>query len=279
MKRNSPTLKVTVFWLIFAAVMATINVSWAALTIFDTDRSEWQSPAAEPINDDSVAAPKTRAPEPSTLALLGSGIIGMMISFVRNTYYAAKRFFDILSAILAMILLSPLFLFTAILIKLTSKGPVIFKQVRVGKDGKFFEIYKFRTMRVDAEKHTGPVWAKENDPRLIPVGKFLRRAHIDEIPQFVNVLKGDMSLIGPRPERPVFVEQFKKEIPDYEKRLTVKPGITGLAQVWHKYDESIEDVHKKIKYDVLYIKKLCFLTDLRILWRTVRVVFTGEGAH
>jgi len=111
------------------------------------------------------------------------------------------------------------------------------------------------------------------------IGKFLRKAHIDEIPQFINVIRGEMSIIGPRPERPAFVEKFKEEIPEYEKRLQVKPGITGLAQVWHRYDETLEDVKKKIKYDLLYIKKICLWTDIRILFRTVRVVITGEGAR
>ena len=222
---------------------------------------------------------RARAPEPATIALFGGGILGMIAGFIRRTYLALKRALDICAAIAGILLLSPLFLLTAVLIKLTSRGPVLFTQTRVGKDGKIFDIYKFRTMRVDAEKETGPVWAAANDSRLIPAGKFLRKAHIDEIPQFINILKGDMSLIGPRPERPVFVEKFKNEIADYEKRLAVKPGITGLAQVWHKYDETIEDVKKKIKYDILYIKKFCLWTDLRILLRTVRVVFTGEGAR
>ncbi len=243
------------------------------------------SPSEQTVSADIVAIsdqtekPRARAPEPSTMMLFGSGILGMMISFVRRTYHAVKRAFDVTASLFGIIFLSPLFLFTALLIKCTSKGPVLFTQTRVGKDGKLFEIYKFRTMRVDAEKETGPVWAADNDPRLIPTGKLLRKAHMDEIPQFINILKGEMSLIGPRPERPVFVQQFKKEIPNYEKRLSVKPGLTGLAQVWHKYDETIEDVRKKIKYDLLYIKKLCLWTDLRILMRTVRVVFTGEGAR
>ena len=228
---------------------------------------------------DQTEKPRSRAPEPSTLMLFGSGILGMVVSFVRRTYYMVKRAFDIIASVLGIILLSPLFLVTAVLIKCTSKGPILFTQTRVGKGGTLFDIYKFRTMRVDAEKETGPVWAENNDPRLIPVGRFLRKAHIDEIPQFINILKGEMSLIGPRPERPVFVQKFKKEITNYEKRLAVKPGLTGLAQVWHKYDETIEDVRKKIKYDLLYIKKLCLWTDVRILFRTVRVVFTGEGAR
>jgi lipopolysaccharide/colanic/teichoic acid biosynthesis glycosyltransferase len=134
-------------------------------------------------------------------------------------------------------------------------------------------------MKPDAEKTTGPVWAVQNDNRLIPCGKFIRKAHIDEIPQFINCLKGEMSIIGPRPERPVFVEKFSKEITDYQKRLAVKPGITGLAQVWHHYDETIQDVRKKIKYDILYIKKMCLWTDVLIMTRTIYVVLTGEGAR
>ena len=134
-------------------------------------------------------------------------------------------------------------------------------------------------MKVDAEKETGPVWASENDKRLTPIGRFLRKSHIDELPQLINIWKGEMSLIGPRPERPIFVEKFKAEIPGYEKRLHVKPGITGLAQVWHRYDETIEDVKKKLKYDILYVKKMCLWSDFNIILRTVRVVLTGEGAR
>ena len=222
---------------------------------------------------------KSHAPEPTTMALFGSGIFGIIVRFVQKSYEKFKRMIDIVGSIIALILLSPLCLIAAILIKTTSRGPILFTQTRVGKNEGNFEIYKFRTMKVDAEKHTGPVWAKANDNRLIPIGAFLRKTHIDEIPQFINVLRGEMSIIGPRPERPVFVEQFKKQIPDYEKRILVKPGITGLAQVWHKYDETIEDVKKKIKYDLLYIKKMCLWTDVRIMLRTVRVVFTGEGAR
>lgn len=233
--------------------------------------------------EEIIATPaksKTTAPEPSTIALFGSGLLGMVVSFVRRTYSLAKRIFDVIMSIIGIILLSPLFILTALLILVFSPGPIIFKQTRVGKSGTTFDIFKFRTMRVDAEKYTGPVWASENDPRLIPfIGKFMRKAHIDEIPQFINVLRGEMSIIGPRPERPVFVEKFKKEISDYEKRLAVQPGITGLAQVWHRYDETIEDVRKKIRYDLLYIKKLCLWTDLTIMLRTMRVVFTGEGAR
>jgi exopolysaccharide biosynthesis polyprenyl glycosylphosphotransferase len=241
--------------------------------IFFFLRNAWSAVGYTPDDE------KTFAPEPNTLTLLSSGILTMVLTFFRRTYSLTKRAIDITGSFLALILLSPLFLFSALLVKLTSKGPILYSQTRVGKDGKNFEIYKFRTMKVDAEKSTGPVWARQNDNRLIPCGKFMRRAHLDEIPQFVNVIKGDMSIIGPRPERPVFVEKFKLEISDYSKRLDVKPGITGLAQVWHHYDDTIDDVRKKIKYDILYIKRMCFWTDVLILARTVRVVFTGAGAR
>ena len=266
--------------LAFAVSMVVVTTAWAALSLvdFQSDLKEFK-PSAQSETLTSAAKEKARAPEPSTLVLFGSGILGMVLSFVRKTYIVAKRAIDIFLASVAIVLLSPLFLFAAVLIKLTSRGPVIFTQTRMGKDGQLFQIYKFRTMKVDAEKETGPVWASMDDPRLIPGGEFLRKTHIDEIPQFFNVLKGEMSVIGPRPERPEFVAKLRTQICDYEKRLTVKPGITGLAQVWHRYDETLADVRKKIKYDVLYIKRLCLWTDLQILFRTVRVVFTGEGAR
>jgi exopolysaccharide biosynthesis polyprenyl glycosylphosphotransferase len=186
---------------------------------------------------------------------------------------------DIAISSLCLVVLSPLCLLTAILIKLTSKGPIFYSQTRSGKHGKDFEIYKFRTMKTDAEKTSGPVWALAQDNRITPIGKFLRKSRIDEIPQFINVLKGDMSVIGPRPERPIFVEKLEGKISDYKKRLTVKPGITGLAQVYHRYDENIDDVRKKVKYDILYIKNIRFTTDIRIILRTFLVILTGFGAR
>jgi exopolysaccharide biosynthesis polyprenyl glycosylphosphotransferase len=271
----------------FSAILMAVAVSvfivttgWAALTLVDSaGYRQGQDTTMEEYAMVHSGKAKSHAPEPATLALFGSGIFGMIISFVRKTYHIAKRIFDVVLSVVALIVLSPLFILTALLIKCTSKGPMLFTQIRAGKDGDPFKMYKFRTMKVDAEKESGPVWAAANDNRLIPVGSFLRKAHLDEIPQFINVLRGEMSIIGPRPERPVFVEKLKKEISDYEKRLAIKPGITGLAQVWHRYDETIADVRKKVKYDILYIKKVCLWTDLRILLRTVRVVFTGEGAR
>ena len=223
--------------------------------------------------------PRSNAPEPSSLLLFGSGVFTMILAFLRRAYHISKRIMDIVIASIAVVILSPLCLLVAALIKITSRGPIFYSQTRSGKDGKHFEIYKFRTMRTDAEKDSGPVWAKAVDNRITPIGKFLRKSRIDEIPQFINVLKGDMSVIGPRPERPIFVQKLEGQISDYRKRLAVKPGITGLAQVHHRYDESIADVRKKVKYDILYIKKVCFMTDIRIIFHTFRVILTGFGAH
>ena len=203
----------------------------------------------------------------------------MIMAFLRRAYNISKRIMDIVISSMCLIILSPLCLMIAVLIKLTSKGPIFYSQTRSGKDGAHFEIYKFRTMRTDAETASGPVWAKVKDSRITPIGSFLRKSRIDEIPQFINVLKGDMSVIGPRPERPMFVKQLEGQIGDYRKRLAVKPGITGLAQVHHRYDETIADVRKKVKYDILYIKNICFATDIRIILRTFRVILTGFGAR
>ncbi len=258
-----------------------VATGWATVSLVKPNDATHYIEAAHrgEIPSDTAATEKSRAPEPSTMALFGGGMFGMIMSFVRRTYAAAKRVLDIVCSLLGAIILSPLFILAFFLVRFTSKGPIIYSQTRVGKDGEHFQIYKFRTMRVDAEKETGPVWAAQNDKRLTPVGKFLRKSHIDELPQLINVLKGEMSIIGPRPERPIFVEEFKESIPNYEGRLAVKPGITGLAQVWHRYDETLQDVKKKVRYDRLYIKKMGFWADVNIILRTLRVVVTGEGAR
>lgn len=219
------------------------------------------------------------APEPGSIALISTGICGWMIRFARRRFQEFKRFFDILVSAFGVVITAPVMAMTGIIIKIVSPGPVFFKQQRVGLNGKIFDMFKLRTMNVDAEKKTGPVWAKEDDPRLIKFGKMIRKMHLDEFPQLFNVMKGEMSIVGPRPERPVFVKELSKEIRDYSKRLNVKPGITGLAQVVHKYDETIQDVKKKVKYDLLYIREMCLMVDIRILLRTIIVAVTGKGAR
>jgi len=278
---NSKLQKLAIFGMLIGVCVLSVNSAWATISFIKADEKSPEFVQATDFELISVLKKesKSHAPEPGTLALFGGGFLGMILGFVRSLYAFLKRIFDTTAAVLGAVVLSPLLLIIAVLVKLTSKGPILYSQVRVGREGQHFNMYKFRTMKADAEKATGPVWAAANDNRLTPVGGFMRKAHMDELPQLLNILKGEMSLIGPRPERPVFVDKFKEEIPDYAKRLAVKPGITGLAQVWHRYDETIEDVKKKLKYDLLYIKRMCFWADFNILLRTVRVVITGEGAR
>ncbi|MFM1872599.1 MAG: putative undecaprenyl-phosphate N-acetylgalactosaminyl 1-phosphate transferase [Planctomycetota bacterium] len=192
---------------------------------------------------------------------------------------ATKRVLDILAASIGLLVSLPISLLAALAVKLTSPGPVFFTQERVGEDGRLFRVIKFRTMRSDAEKHTGPVWAQKNDARVTSVGKFLRVTRIDEIPQFLNILRGQMSFVGPRPERPHFVEQLNRDIPFYMLRHTVKPGLTGWAQVCHPYGASVDDAREKLRFDLYYIKNLGLLFDLNIILRTVAVILSGKGAR
>ncbi|MBI4335100.1 MAG: sugar transferase [Candidatus Omnitrophica bacterium] len=188
----------------------------------------------------------------------------------------AFRVFDIAVSLLTLVMLFPILALVAFWIKCVSRGPIFYTQERVGKNGGIFTIYKFRTMRHDAEQATGIVWAKKGDPRLIKGGKFLKDTHLDEVPQFFNVLKGDMSVVGPRPERPSFVTHFKTIITGYDDRLRTKPGITGLSQITFEYDKSIEDVKRKLEKDREYIANRSIFLDALILFRTFLVVITGR---
>jgi len=190
-----------------------------------------------------------------------------------------KRLVDIVISFIGLVVTLPISLITAIAIKLTSRGPVLFAQERVGHNGKRFKLLKFRSMWHNAEAESGPVWADINDERITPVGRIIRRLRIDEIPQMLNVLRGQMSFIGPRPERPCFVQQLEKEISFYSRRHSVKPGITGLAQVRHYYTSSIEETVGKLEYDLYYIKHSSPLLDIMILVDTVKTVMFRAGAR
>ncbi|MDQ6600120.1 sugar transferase [Bacillus salipaludis] len=188
----------------------------------------------------------------------------------------SKRIFDVMVSAVLLVIASPFFMILFFLIPLTSKGPAFFKQERIGLDGKPYWIYKFRSMIQDAEKRTGPVLATDKDPRITLVGRIIRAVRLDELPQLINVLKGEMSLVGPRPEREYFINQFKQTLPDYPYRLTVKPGITGLAQVLANYTTPVED---KLRFDLLYVRNYSFTLDIKILFQTIRVVLQREQAQ
>ncbi len=214
-----------------------------------------------------------------TSQIYGMPLIDIMPELMPEWEKKLKRVIDLIISLLILVLSAPITILTAIAIKIDSKGPVLFKQERLGQNGKPFNVLKFRSMIQDAEKYTGPVWSQKDDPRVTRMGKFVRKVRIDEIPQMFNVLKGEMSLVGPRPERAYFVEKLSKEIPYYKRRLKVRPGITGWAQIKHKYDESIEDVKIKIKYDLFYIENMSLRMDFKILLRTVFVVLFGKGHY
>jgi sugar transferase (PEP-CTERM system associated) len=188
-----------------------------------------------------------------------------------------KRGVDVSLSLLGLLLALPLMAVVAIAIRLESRGRVLFRQTRLGQNGRVFVIYKFRSMGHDAEDSTGPVWAQQEDPRVTRVGRIIRRTRLDELPQLINVLLGDMSFIGPRPERPEFADQLEKSIPYYRARLSVKPGITGWAQVRYRYGASIEDAREKLQYDLYYVKNLSLFLDLLILLNTIQVVLFARG--
>jgi sugar transferase (PEP-CTERM system associated) len=191
---------------------------------------------------------------------------------------AAKRLLDVLAAVGGLVVTAPVMTIVAAAVKLTSTGPAIYRQERVGQQNRNFIVYKFRSMRQDAEVGTGAVWARKNDSRVTPVGRFLRRTRLDELPQLWNVLKGDMSLVGPRPERPEFVKHLTEQIPFYGQRHAVRPGLTGWAQVRYAYGASVEDSLEKLQYDLFYIKNLSIPLDLFIVFSTIKTVLFRRGS-
>ena len=189
-----------------------------------------------------------------------------------------KRGMDVLAALIGLMILAPVIALVAIAVRLTSSGPALYRQRRVGYNGRVFVIHKFRSMRVDAEAVTGAVWSVENDPRVTPIGRFLRRTRLDEVPQLWNVLVGDMSIVGPRPERPEFVADLTAQIPFYGQRHVVRPGLTGWAQVRHSYGSSVEDALQKLQYDLFYIKHLSIALDMFICLETLKTVLVRRGS-
>ncbi len=214
-----------------------------------------------------------------TMQIYGFPLIDIMPDLMPEWEKKVKRLMDVVISFLFLIITSPILLLTAIAIKIDSKGPVFYKQERSGMNGDVFKIIKFRSMVQDAEKKSGPVWSTKDDPRITRVGKIIRKLRLDEIPQVINVLRGEMSFVGPRPERPFFVEKLSEDIPLYKRRLRVRPGITGWAQVKHKYDETLEDVKTKLRYDLFYIENMSLRMDLKIIFRTIFVVLFGKGHY
>jgi sugar transferase (PEP-CTERM system associated) len=194
------------------------------------------------------------------------------------TLGAAKRALDISMALLGLLLAAPAMLLVWVALRFSSPGPPVYSQTRVGKDGAHFTIYKFRSMRVDAEATSGAVWSTQNDPRVTRVGRFLRRTRLDELPQLWNVLRGDMSIVGPRPERPEFIAELTRQIPFYGQRHVVRPGLTGWAQVRHRYGSTVDDAQEKLQYDLFYIKHLSIAFDVYIVVDTVKTVLVRTGS-
>jgi len=217
-------------------------------------------------------------PEPITIIGVGAGLLGLMTQLARRYFALAKEVVDIVLGFIALVLALPVLGLCALIIRLSSKGPVFFTQNRVGKGGKLFKMHKLRTMYVDAESASGAVWASKEDTRIVATCRWIRRSHMDELPQLINVVKGDMSLVGPRPERPDILAELEKRYPQVRRRLSVRPGITGLAQVRNGYDTSIDAFRHKLEADLEYIERSNWSTELRIMAATL-TKFNDRAAH
>jgi lipopolysaccharide/colanic/teichoic acid biosynthesis glycosyltransferase len=235
------------------------------------------------------------SPGPARVRVSGAQAVIDQAIVEREADVAAHRVLNVILAGLALFVALPLLLLIAVAIKLSSRGSILYMQERIGLDrrapgaetgnrrrsrdlgGRPFTIYKFRTMREDAENGTGAVWATQNDPRITPVGRFLRQYRLDEIPQLLNVMRGEMNIVGPRPERPTIFAELRGHIAEYPLRQRAKPGITGLAQINHHYDRSLDDVRTKVRYDLEYIRRRSLGEDLRIMLRTIPVILFRRG--
>jgi len=208
-------------------------------------------------------------PEPITMVMVGAGGGGLLMELARRQFRLFKEAMDLVGGGLAALVFGPVMLVCALMIKASDpEGPVLYRQVRVGLNGRLFTIYKLRSMYVDAEKHSGAQRAGDNDPRVIPICRWMRMSHVDELPQLFNILKGEMSLVGPRPERPEMFEELTREVPDFEKRLAVKPGLTGMAQIKNGYDTDTESVKRKLAYDLEYIENMSLSQELKLIFFT-----------
>ena len=208
-------------------------------------------------------------PEPITIIGVSSGFLAILGHLARRNFGAAKEVVDVLLGLLLGLIALPVIVVCAIIVKLSSRGPAFFVQQRVGRDGQLFQMFKLRTMRLDAEAGTGAVWATKGDPRIIPACRWMRRTHLDELPQLWNVIRGEMSVIGPRPERLEILTDLEKVYPEVRRRLAVKPGITGLAQVRNGYDTTVDAYRQKLAADLEYIEKRRWSMELRILIGTM----------
>lgn len=218
-------------------------------------------------------------PEPITVVMVGAGGGSVLLGLARRQFQIFKELMDLIGGTLALFVFAPVMLTCAAMIKIADPaGPVLYRQVRVGLNGRLFTIYKLRTMYVDAEAHGGAVRAGQNDSRVIPICRWMRKSHMDEMPQLFNILRGEMSLVGPRPERPELFEQLSRQLPNFEDRLAVKPGLTGLAQIYNGYDTDEDSVRRKLEYDLQYIQNMSLGLETKLLFATIAKL-RDEGAR